>query len=1495
MKNFLRELYRKGRRTLACIMAAALFFGSSSLLTALGNDNTQAPAAADAALNTVSSNDNYVTDTVSGNEAVKTAPIPDSTSPVSLYSITPMKVYGNTRTAATQAIDVTNNLVITKDGNSVDFSQPLELKFDDTIHVEYQLKDFASGELIDNMIDPDSHNIVEVEHNSVISFPIPEEIAPVLTDGNNIWNVVMKDKTTVWGEAKYDSDSNSISVQFTSDLLQEGESSLEGAYIGFAAKLNEEKVGDDAEVTLRFEAFDPPQVIKVVCIDNRPTPSTIAKKGEIDPSDSNTIDWTVTVTEGSEPYTGDMTIEDIFTTDNHDYVPDSLAVTSRDENGSALAASPAITELTDMMNGAGEKNGIRWTYTPTNTKGNVHTFTYKTKFNDKAIKSYINGTTLNGYVNLKADNEATLIDAYEGTPISGPVPGEVSKGGSYTWVTKTLEDDDPDIDSGADTATYNWKIIVDTNGQSFTNLVVKDSSWHEFANSDSTYSIDTDTISVKEISGSEVELVKVNDTDWDMRGNGSSKGNISWQYQLQNKDNPTDPVNGVYEITYQTVINNWTGYMMYNQPKPIGNSVDISFNWQEYDDAIGNTGVPQKLSGPWPVTKEVAQMPTAMIGKTGEKYDPETHELTWNVTVNNSKAVLSGDWYLIDELINGGGDGTGNLMQTFANGNAAYVIKDMKQDGGTELHEGAGYTVGIEDGNLKITFDESALSGHTIEFDLVTCLTEDEINYYQSNSTGRRALNKISLYRPSGQDSINAGTFTADITPQINVLRKAGIGYDYNTREITWEVKANESKVPLEKPWIEDKLTGTLVNGSVKVSENDGTEIDITEIKEGVTAGSYPYYTYDGSTLKVYLADGESNSKYRVTFRTRMEDETVVSDNSEKQINTFNGLIQVTNEAVLHKEDSTDTKASGSQLFNNRNVSKDAEDGNGAILYKIGVNQNQCKWPKGRTVVDTMDKGLVFNPATVQLYEATVNPDGSLKKGNLVDKSQYSRDVKSLEDGKTQFSFTLPEAATGQAYILTYEATLDDEIKNDSSISKLANEITFENMVTGDNETHISSISKQQALAWSGAGTKSFSRIKVCKFDEDNNPLEGAVFELYYIGDAVPLFVTSKTTNANGAATFVGMTPGAEYMIKEVQAPAGYMIDDNHVSETFTAPDKGDDKYVTKPFEFVNIKKDYHFLKVDKDGNPLSGALFGLFSEGTKDFTEGNALDTAMSDEDGKVFFENAQFAAGTNYWIAELEAPAGWLTSDAVWVGEIDLNGDLTLYQLDDPDRKPVKEYMNQKAAEEPIVLYVRDRQGRALRGARFGLFRMTDDVLTDEPMLVAYSDENGRVVFDGVAAGEKYQIKELTNPEGYLGDGEVLIAVISDSGRFEKLYDKADSAQKSVTQVINYTKDGNTEDDNKTDDKNQNDADDEDDDDADADDADADDADADADDADDDDDVADQVSAENTEIASSVPKTGDNTPLACWAGLLAGSVTLLGVCVYVKKRMRSTEKPER
>lgn len=121
------------------------------------------------------------------------------------------------------------------------------------------------------------------------------------------------------------------------------------------------------------------------------------------------------------------------------------------------------------------------------------------------------------------------------------------------------------------------------------------------------------------------------------------------------------------------------------------------------------------------------------------------------------------------------------------------------------------------------------------------------------------------------------------------------------------------------------------------------------------------------------------------------------------------------------------------------------------------------------------------------------------------------------------------------------------------------------------------------------------------------------------------------------------------------------------------------------------------FTKVNEEGTPLAGAVFGLYS----DADCLNELDRAVSDDYGYVEFPG--HGAGT-YYLKEITAPTGYELKDAVYRAEIS-GGVARIF--DDTDT-PITSVINEKSSSSGIILPETGRAGtkRVLRSGAMAIF---------------------------------------------------------------------------------------------------------------------------------------------------------------------------------------------
>ncbi len=157
-----------------------------------------------------------------------------------------------------------------------------------------------------------------------------------------------------------------------------------------------------------------------------------------------------------------------------------------------------------------------------------------------------------------------------------------------------------------------------------------------------------------------------------------------------------------------------------------------------------------------------------------------------------------------------------------------------------------------------------------------------------------------------------------------------------------------------------------------------------------------------------------------------------------------------------------------------------------------------------------------------------------------------------------------------------------------------------------------------------------YTRVTLTKTDiTGQKTLPGATIE---VKDEQGKVIYRETTDANGQLPQIPVAPGT-YTFKETYAPDGYAL--NEAEMRFTVDADGN---VTGD---TTIRDDYtrfSLHKVDENGKPLAGVMFGLKK------ADGMLMMTAKTDAKGMATFEKVPF--GT-YTLVETRALPGYLKAD--------------------------------------------------------------------------------------------------------------------------------------------------------------------------------------------------------------------------------------------------------
>ena len=258
-----------------------------------------------------------------------------------------------------------------------------------------------------------------------------------------------------------------------------------------------------------------------------------------------------------------------------------------------------------------------------------------------------------------------------------------------------------------------------------------------------------------------------------------------------------------------------------------------------------------------------------------------------------------------------------------------------------------------------------------------------------------------------------------------------------------------------------------------------------------------------------------------------------------------------------------------------------------------------------------------------------------------------------------------------------------------------------------------------------------YTRVTLTKTDiTGQKTLPDATIE---VKDEQGKVIYRETTDANGQIPQIPVTPGT-YTFKEVYAPDGYAL--NEAEMRFTVDADGN---VTGD---TTIRDDYtrfSLRKVDENGKPLAGVMFGLKK------ADGMLMMTAKTDAKGMATFEKVPF--GT-YTLVETQALPGYLKADT----EIRLTVDGTFVN----PKEPIATVINERQKIRGLKV---DTAGQALTGAEFSLINADTGEIVD----VAESNEKGEFFLTGFGYGD-WIIRETVAPEGFNRVEDVRIHVDKD-----------------------------------------------------------------------------------------------------------------------------------
>ena len=399
--------------------------------------------------------------------------------------------------------------------------------------------------------------------------------------------------------------------------------------------------------------------------------------------------------------------------------------------------------------------------------------------------------------------------------------------------------------------------------------------------------------------------------------------------------------------------------------------------------------------------------------------------------------------------------------------------------------------------------------------------------------------------------------------------------------------------------------------------------------------------------------------------------------------------------------------------------------------------------------------------------QVTTYPNTVVHKSYFTDENGYLILPESLKCG----NYRIEEVSAPDGYT---QNTQYVEIKVDKNTAYQMDSVSGDAIITVTYENH--PVKGKLVIHKSGETLKSFKK----DFVYEETSLEGAEFEIYAAEDiftpdhqvdeqgnrhviyAKDTLVKTVTTDKNGEAVIKDL-PLGKYRVKETKAPAGFVLNPDSQEVSFIYKDQNTPE-IEEKLEFSNERQKVE-LSVEKQdaetGKALKGATFGLYnkeaiSSGDKVVVKADTLlQEITSNEKGKAAFL-LDLPLG-RYYVKELQAPAGYVSSDEI------LEFDAT-YQ--GQDVKTIKLKSVKKNRPTTVEVTKADiTTGTELDGASMSVLDKDGNVIDSWT-----SVKDSPHVIKRLQVGKTYILREELAPYGYLRATDVEFT-ISDTAEVQKV----------------------------------------------------------------------------------------------------------------------------
>ena len=459
----------------------------------------------------------------------------------------------------------------------------------------------------------------------------------------------------------------------------------------------------------------------------------------------------------------------------------------------------------------------------------------------------------------------------------------------------------------------------------------------------------------------------------------------------------------------------------------------------------------------------------------------------------------------------------------------------------------------------------------------------------------------------------------------------------------------------------------------------------------------------------------------------------------------------------------------------------------GEVFYGVSVSGSEDAEVIYQPIYEIA--GLSDAVYEIRAAEDIITPDGTVRftKGEVVDTVTTGKDglAKSREFYLGKYEVKEIKAPYGMV--------LNDEIHTAELVYAGQNISVTETATSFVNERQKVEISLKKTLETSdlfGIG--------------QNGELKNISFGLFAAEELVSASGTSipadglieiVTLDESGNGTVKTDLPMGGYYVKELATDEHYILSDAKYPVTFEYAGQETAKVQLAVNDGEAIENDLIYgsvsgRKVNENGEPLGGALIGLFKYNDTEFTKENALMTATSQKDGSFSFEQIPFGI---WYVREIEQPTGFVLNETIYEVNIAENEQVVEIEI-------ANEFVRGNIT---LTKVDADFPDNKLTGAIFEIYQdnNADGKLDDGDTLIGTLTESEAGIYEmkDLLYGH-YLIKETKAPEGFLLDTGIYPVFIETDGMTYSVENKAgvgfiNTAQKGSLKIVKTSSDGKVE----------------------------------------------------------------------------------------------------